>query len=392
MTLRPDNNIDVGERLRAARENAEWTQAEAAKQIGVARTTLVAIEKGQRKARLNELHELAHLYEISLNSLLRREAVQVNLIPQFRKMSSTDDHAVYAAAEAMIRMIRAEVELEGLLGVQRAINYPPERPLLPGNIRAQAEDDAKELRSWLGLGQSPIVDLVTLMDLQLGIRVYVLPLDAKVAGLFAYDENVGACVLANANHPFERRNQTLAHELGHFVGTRKSADVLHLNELENSREEKYANTFGRAFLTPSKLVIQKFREVTAGSDKLTRRHIIILAYFFGVSREAMVRRLEELRLTKQGTWDWFAHNGGITLEQVVQVLGNRYPGQDKGDIAATSTNLRLYTLAEQAWRQDLLSEGQLAELLQVDRLAVREILDQFGSDGGDTDEFPSLLI
>ena len=105
----------------------------------------------------------------------------------------------------------------------------------------------------------------------------------------------------------------------------------------------------------------------------------------------MVRRLEELRLTKPGTWDWFVHNGGITLEHVKQVLGDRYSGEQKGDVAAHPTNLRLHALAEQAWQQDLLSEGQLAELLNVDRMAIREILDQFGSAGGDADEFPNLL-
>ena len=391
MTFDLGDPVGLGERLRAARENSGWTQADAANEIGIARTTLVAIEKGQRRARLEELQDLARLYGTSLNGLLRREAVQVNLIPQFRKMSSTDDTAVTVAAEAMIRMVKAEVELESLLGITRTNNYPQERPILPGNARAQAEDDANELRSWLGLGFSPVADIVTLMELQLGIRLYVIPLDAKVAGLFAYEESVGACVLANANHPIERRTQTLAHELGHFIGTRRQPDILHINEPENSREEKYANSFGRAFLTPARVVIQKFREVTAGAKKLTRRHIIILAYFFGISREAMVRRLEELRLTKSGTWDWFVHNGGITLEQVKQVLGDRYGGEQKGDVAARPTNLRLHALAEQAWQQDLLSEGQLAELLNVDRMAVREILDQFGSAGGDADELPNLL-
>ena len=38
-------------------------------------------------------------------------------------------------------------------------------------------------------------------------------------------------------------------------------------------------------------------------------------------REAMVRRLEELSLARAGTWDWFQANGGITDEQVRQVLG-----------------------------------------------------------------------
>ncbi len=70
---------------------------------------------------------------------------------------------------------------------------------------------------------------------------------------------------------------------------------------ENSREERYAVAFSSAFLMPARAVMQKFKEVTAGSEKLTRRHIIILAHAFGVSREAIVRRLEDLGLAGKGT-------------------------------------------------------------------------------------------
>src|SRR3546814_461690 len=121
-----------------------------------------------------------------------------------------------------------------------------------------------------------------------------------------------------------------------------------------SSDLRYANSFGRAFLTPARAVMQKFHEVAAGATRLTRRHIIILAHAFGVSREAMVRRLEELGLTKRGTWDWFDSHGGITNEQVRQVLGDR---ADRHVDAERPTDLRLNLLAAQAWQQELLSEG-----------------------------------
>ena len=53
------NSHDVGERLRIARETAAITQADAAAGIDVARTTFVAIEKGQRRIRPDELQLLA---------------------------------------------------------------------------------------------------------------------------------------------------------------------------------------------------------------------------------------------------------------------------------------------------------------------------------------------
>ena len=151
-----------------------------------------------------------------------------------------------------------------------------------------------ELRQALGLGIRPVPDIVTLLELELGVRVFIRRLDSRISGLFAYDEALGPCMLLNANHPRERRTQSAGHETGHLVSPRRSPEILHQHEKENTREERYANAFGRAFLTPARGVMQKFHEVTAGSDRLTRRHIIILAHFFGVSREAMVRRLEEL--------------------------------------------------------------------------------------------------
>ena len=68
--------------------------------------------------------------------------------------------------------------------------------------------------------------------------------------------------------------------------------MLERDKTENSREERCATAFGGAFLTPARAVMQKFKEMTPGSEKLTRRHVIILAHAFGVSREAMVRRLK----------------------------------------------------------------------------------------------------
>jgi len=377
---------ETGERLRIAREGAKITQADAASAIGVARTTIVAIEKGERRVRMSELQQLAKLYGMSINALLRRESVHVDLTPRFRKLNADDD-AADAAATLMTDLAKAEVELENLLGVKRPRNYPPERPLLRGDVRLQAEQNATELRQQLGLGMGPIPDIVTLLEMELGIRVYIRRFDGRISGLFAYDDALGACMLLNANHPRERRTQTAGHETGHFLSTRREPEILHYNERENSREERYANVFARALLTPARGVMQKFSEVTAGSDRMTRRHVIVLAHFFGVSREAMVRRLEELSLVKPGTWDWFDANGGITDEQARQVLGALVPEDAAKADADRPTTLRLNLLASEAHRRELLSEGQLARLLHLDRVELREILggreiEEGGADGG----------
>lgn len=381
------SSVELGERLRVARESASVTQDAAAKAAGIGRTTLVAIEKGQRSARASELQVLSRHYGISVNSLLRREAVHVDLIPRFRSLPETDDQGIVEAARVLNDLVRAEVELENVLGVHRLRNYPAEKTLLPGDIRAQAEQDAQSLRNWLGLGEGPVQDLIPLMEMQLGLRVYSRKLDPKVSGLFAYDDEVGACILINSSHRRDRRNQTGAHELGHFIATRRHPEVYQDEKYENSREERYANAFGRAFLTPARAVMGKFKELTTGSSHLTRRHIILLAHYFGVSRQAMVLRLEELELTKKGTWEWFKDNGGITDAQVRQVIGEQaevlYTAED-------TQSSRLFLLAIDAWKKDLISEGQMAEMLKLGRPKVRELLDEAEAEEDEVDDLFKL--
>ncbi len=379
--------LALGERLKVARETANVTQDAGAKAAGLARTTLVAIEKGQRAARVDELQALSRCYGVSVNSLLRREAVHVDLVPRFRSLPETGDVGIDQAARMLNDLVRAEVELENILGIQRTHNYPPEKTILPGDVRTQAEHDAQSLRTWLGLGEGPVQNLFALMELQLGVRFYSRKLDPKVSGLFAYDDAIGACILINSCHRKDRRTQTGGLELGHFTATRRQPEIYQDERHDNSREERYANAFGRAFLTPARAVMEKFKELTTGSSHLTRRHIILLANFFSVSRQALVMRLEELGLTKKGTWEWFKDNGGITDEQALQVLGPT--AADKSTID-TDQSSRLFLLAIDAWKKSLISEGQMSEMLKLGRVQVRELIDEAAAEEDEVDDLFKL--
>jgi Zn-dependent peptidase ImmA (M78 family) len=379
---------ELGRRLRLARENAGIRQDEAAQVIGMSRPTLVSIEKGARRVRIQELQALANHYKVSVNALLRREAVHTDLVPRFRKLRETEDEHTLEAVKLLNDLAKAEVELENVLGIERKRNYPPERGLA-GDVLELAEKHAQELRDWLGIGSGPIGDIFSVIELDLGIRLYQRRLSSrsKVAGIFTYDEAVGACILLNANHPLERRIQSAAHELGHFVGTRSAPEVLEIDEQFLSRDERYANAFGRAFLTPKRSFEASFRQLTAGADRLTRRHVILLAHQNNISREACVRRLEELGLVKKGTWAWFEANGRIKDEQAREVLG---AAADRPDAAKDDANRpvshRMTLMAHAAWKRGIMSEGQLAELLKVRRVELRGLIDQIELEESETDD------
>ena len=341
--------------------------------------------------RIQELQSLAHHYGVSVNALLRREAVHTDLVPRFRKLRETEDSHTAEAIQIFNNLIKADVELENVLGSERRRNYPPEHGVNAGDVIALAERHAQDLRDWLGLGPGPIADIFSVIEFGLGIRLYQRCLSSKVADLFTYEEAVGACIFLNANHPLPRRIQSAAHELGHFYGTRHSPEVLEEDERFLSREERYANAFGRAFLTPSASFSESFRQLKDITGKTTRRLIILLANQYNISRQACCLRLEELGLAKKGTWAWFEDNGGITEAHVREVLGEMTGRSDpaKGD-ADRLISHRMSLMAHAAWKRELMSEGQLAELLDVGRVELRDIIDQIELEERETAEVLKL--
>ena len=384
---------EVGRRLKLARENARVRQERAAEKIQVSRPTLVSIEQGSRRIKIKELQILANLYGTSVNALLRREAVHTDLLPRFRRLNDTDDGEMRFAVELFNDLIRADVELENVLGIPRRKEYPPERGITEGDVEALAERNAQLLRNHLGLGSGPIANIFSLIEFDLGIRLYQRRVPSKIAGLFTFDEMVGACILLNANHPMQRRIQSAGHELGHFDGTRFNPEVLELNEKFSSRDERYADAFGRAFLTPKETFAEHFYKLKqlCGTDKLSRKLVILLADQFNISREACVKRLEDLGLARKGSWEWFEKKDGITIDDAVEVLGDSARRQDPYKLDADRLlSHRMSLMAHAVWKRELMSEGQLAELLKVSRIDLRKIVDEIELDEEESDELFKL--
>ncbi|AWI09514.1 XRE family transcriptional regulator [Ereboglobus luteus] len=374
----------LGERLRVARANAGLTQEDAAKRLGVSRPTLVAIEQGQRKVRAEELRTLADIYEARFNDLLRSTAVHVDLVAKFRKGDSKKQTELEKSGEDAIRLLNrlatASMELEFRLGQRQQSYPPPEKQILSGPLEDQAEDLALELRHRLGIGLSPITDIVSLVELELGVRIFFRPLAPLISGVFAYDAAVGPCMLINIKHPRERQVLTIAHELGHFMCARNSPDVVHEAAHEISREERFVTLFAVAFLMPAVSVRSRFRDYTAAGGAFSPRNLLLMAHSFKVSVEAMARRLENLKLLKQGTFESLKERG-FTIEAAKRALG--LPTDD-----AQSAPPRLTLMAVEAYRRGLFSEGQLSNMLSLERVQLREQLDNFG--GEELDDALSL--
>ena len=367
---------EIGDRLRMARTSAGKTQEEACQALALSRPTLIAIEKGQRKAKTDEVETLAALYGVSLNRLLASDAVHVDLQAQFRRLGSADEEA-RQCIRLLNALASASVELERLLGITFVPDYPPEQPILPGNVERQAEDAALALRHRLGVGLAPITDVVSLFENELKVRIFIRDLPSRISGLFAFEPAVGACVLLNAKHPWERRAVTATHEIAHFLHTRSMPDVCEIDQPVASTEEKFATTFSLSFLMPPAALRKRFADFIEADRKFTPRHLIFLSRAFHVSPEAMCRQLEQNALLPSGTYESLRKRGFDT-NFVRGVIGDPAPAE--GHIPSSP---RLAQLASSAHRRGLITEAQLARMLLLDRVEVRELLDLF--DGGEVD-------
>jgi Zn-dependent peptidase ImmA (M78 family) len=269
------------------------------------------------------------------------------------------------------KLVSGAVELEKVLKAELVYDYPPAIRIQSSGYVQQAEDAAIWLRNRIGVGLGRIDDLLSVFELELGIRVFCRPLDdPKISGLYAFDPAVGACILVNSNHHWRRRMQTLAHEAGHFISDRSNVDVLDGEGWGLSVSERFARRFGAALLMPAPAVRSRFDQLS-DQDEVNVRGLILLAHQFGVATEAMCRRLEDLGLLAEGAWLSIRDRGfSATLEK--SVLGDPIPEHSPSMISP-----RLSYLAAEALEGAVLSEGQLCELLVVDRVELRQAIAPF---------------
>ena len=90
---------------------------------------------------------------------------------------------------------------------------------------------------------------------------------------------------------------------------------------------------------------------------------MVLAHFFDVTLEAMVRRLEEMGFVKTVTWERSHENGGITDQHVRQILGCLSVVDEQKADANRPTTLRLGALAAVAHRPRTADRGTTLRII-----------------------------
>lgn len=386
----------LGDRLKEARKARGLTQQDLAESLGILRTTLVAIEKGERRITPAELIKIAKVVGRPISEFVSLRSNKAPFVPQFRlppTQKNVEEAELISAAMELESLARDYVELEEMCGSVMRSHYPPVHSLEIAGVTAdqRGEEVAADERTRLGLGDAPISDLRSLLEEAVGLRVFYLDLPSRVGGLFACNDELGACIAINRKHPPTRGNWSLAHEYAHFLTTRYLADV----DITNSHwgkahAERFADSFARNFLMPRTGVSRRLSEAVQSNKKgVTIGDVMALSHLYRVSAEAMFRRLEELKRLPAGTWDTLKEKRQFSPEQARTALGLA------SETRPPMLPLRYRLLAQSAFdRRELLTEGQLARRLRVDRVSARlelEKLRQLADESVDGDFTPLEL-
>ncbi len=375
----------LGRELQQARIRKGLTQEDAAKIIEVARTTMIAIEQGNRRIRARELINLAHAYGLQVSDFVRPRPVLAMSQPQFRgpSLRTEEDNALIEPyVEQLKQLARDYFELERINEAPLIRKYAPEYNM--GRLRTSdaAESIAIEERMRLGLGDGPIPLLRDILEQDVGLRIFYYPLPAKFSAIYLYDDQVGGCIAVNVLHPEERRRWSLAHDYGHFL-TYRHKPTVYIDEgyyLRKPESERLADDFATYFLMPTNGVTRRFNDIRRTKEKVKIADLCNLAYYYGVSVEAMTRRLEDLKLLPTGLWDKIRASGFRVREAQEQLGLSALPARDQ------KLPVRYQYLAIEAFDHGFISEGLLARFLDVDRLEARriaEVLRQSATEGAD---------
>lgn len=370
----PDPRI-LAARLQNARSAAGLTQQQAADQMEMARTTVVAIEKGQRRLKPEELVRFAGLYHRPVSEFVGRQEVATGFAAQFRSSEREllSAHADFAQTAFELERLAADyAELEHIVGRRRSRDYPPVCETSGAGPEQIASEIAAAERHRLGLGDGPVGTLRERLDTDVGIAVFYFPMPSKMAGVFAYNQDLGACIGINARHPRDRRHWSLAHEYGHFLMHRYQAEITVLEARgRRTSKERAADAFAENFLMPASGLNRRFTQLHRSSEKgITLADIVSLASLYQVSVQALVLRLETLRRLPAGAWQRLAAEG-FRVRQAQTLLGI-----DANPPPADLLPRRYAALATEAYHKRELSEGQLARYLRTDRVSARLQIEQ----------------
>lgn len=274
----------VNDNLKLVRNYLGLNQIELAEKLGISQALISQIETGVKPITEEIIKELQPTFD---NNFFLQKQSNPNLRVHYR-ISSSIAKRITDAFEARLQIIS-----NNIVSLLEIIDIPAFR--LPEidleDFGLDAKYVASEIRSFLGVGNRPIEDLVSLLEKQ-GVIVHFYDYDfvseqTKTLDGVSFIVSGVPVILVNNKIQNARKNFTIAHELGHII--------MHLPQsiiLRKDRDiEKEANEFASEFLAPAS-------EIRPELINLSIDRLFMLKYKWKLSAAAILYKAKDLVLTQ----------------------------------------------------------------------------------------------
>jgi Zn-dependent peptidase ImmA (M78 family)/transcriptional regulator with XRE-family HTH domain len=400
--------IELGARLRQAREAAGLTQEAVADQMELSRSAVAQLEAGNRVVSSMELDRMARLYGRDMRDFFAAEFGPENaLAGLFRRNEDiADDPQAMEALRRCISLGRELTNLERLIGLARdpssAVRYRVAAPRSRYDAIRQGTSIADQERRRLGIGECALPDVTELLELQ-GVRTALVTLPKDVSGLTLVDPEAGPFVAVNREEHLFRRNFSFAHEYAHVLMDCDAHGIISRGSDRAELQEVRANSFAASLLLPeggvrevlgtlgksaqTQLLVETpldderaegIEARGATPAKIQMHDVVLLARSFGVSRQVVLYRLRNLRILSERELNELLKleeaGHGRQLEKLLEL-----PEPDHAR-ERNRFQHRFLSLALEAYRCESISKSKLEELFSqiLDRPRAQLALDQFG--------------
>lgn len=164
---------------------------------------------------------------------------------------------------------------------------------------------ASSVRKKLGEDNTSPIDIFALIFVLENVTLVKYPLGEKISGA-CLKNNTSTVIAVNSGMSIGRQRFSLAHELYHLYFDEDMITTICPSKIGGGNQtEKYADQFASYLLMPPAALYEKIQEIKIVENrKLTIKDVIKLEQYFGVSRQAMLFRLqEEGELSQSGAAD-----------------------------------------------------------------------------------------
>ncbi|MEX2464181.1 MAG: XRE family transcriptional regulator [Balneolaceae bacterium] len=296
----------------------------------VSKQALHKYEKSTVEPDLDMVQDIAEALDLKPDYFYREVSVEIKDIA-FRKLTSLTKKEQNRIIETVRDYLSRYLELEQIIGKQPSVKNP-----LKGfniNSKEDVEKAAQTLREVWILGTVPLYNILELLE-DHGIKVIELEGDDSIEGFSTWvNESIPVIGLnSKKRESLDRYRFTVLHELAHLL--------LDLEKFSSKEQEKLCYYFSGAMLLPLSSIEH---ELGLKRKKISLEELKAIKKQYGISMQAIVYRLRELKIISEATYRNFS--------QFMVKSGHR---QDESGLA-------VYNGEEEALRFDQLLGHALAE-------------------------------